>query len=191
MRKLNDYCIQPALILPDLNCQLKMNPTDVKYFGVFDCKSGSDLLKVDNKYTKYFDITTLYGNFQMLGAPMGFIGTPVNYQNRILKYILGFYGGKGTVDEGLFCRPGSGCLLRLDDVLIYSNSWEGYLKVLKTLFTRLKKFKVKLNLEKSEILKTKVTWCGRTISPKGWKFSETHYLMFMIALQKTECKLLL
>ena len=179
LRKLNDMCHQTALLLPDIEGQMQSIPSDVKFFACFDCLSGFDLLRTHPDHVKYFGITTPMGNFALKGAPMGYKNTPVVYQNRIIRYILG-WNKKFPEDNpnglpGLFCRDRAGSLLWLDDILIYATTFEEFMEVLEILFKNLLRYKVRLNMSKCEIIKTQATWCGRVISPKGWQFARSYY----------------
>ncbi len=67
--------------------QIKWLPEGIEYFALFNCLSGYELLKVDEECRKYFGIVTPFGNSEMNGSPMGYLNTPVVYQN--MRFIFG------------------------------------------------------------------------------------------------------
>lgn len=71
LKTLKDACERTAFILPDIELQLKCTSFDVLIFALFDALSGFDLLSVDLRDILYF-VTTIFGDFLLLGAPMGF-----------------------------------------------------------------------------------------------------------------------
>ena len=87
---------------------------------------------------------------------MGFINTPVTYQNRMVRYILGWKkDGKET--DGVFLSEDAGALLWIDDILVYANSWKGFMDVLSRILSRLQKYKVRLNISKCCLISGEVT----------------------------------
>ena len=132
--------------------------------------SGFDMLRVRPDCTQYFAISTVFGVFRMLATPMGFVNTPFIYQERIVAEILG-----GVNDGALFGRPHSGVLQWLDDSLVYSETFEQHLQTLETLLKNCQDKKLRLNIDKCDLIKREAVWCGREISEKGWKFQSKYY----------------
>ena len=58
----------------------------------------------------------------------------------------------------------------IDDVLVYTRSFEDLLTRLEEVFQRLRKFNVKLNPQKTDLCSKEITWFGRKISVEGIKF---------------------
>ena len=59
-------------------------------------------------------------------------------------------------------------LILIDDLLVYSKSFEKHFQNLGKVFERLREFNnIKLNPKKSELFELHIIWCGRKIS-KGW-----------------------
>jgi len=61
-------------------------------------------------------------------------------------------------------------LIWIDDVLVYTRSFADLLTRLEEVFRRLRKFNVKLNLQKTDLCSKEITWCSRKISVEGIKF---------------------
>jgi hypothetical protein len=55
-------------------------------------------------------------------------------------------------------------LISINDLLLYSKSFEEHLQNPEKVFEILRKFNVKLNLKKSELFAVHIIWCGRKIS---------------------------
>ena len=62
-------------------------------------------------------------------------------------------------------------LIWIDDVLVYTRSFEELLTRLEEVFQRLRKFSVKLNPQKTDLCSKEITWCGRKISVEGIRFN--------------------
>ena len=72
---------------------------DINYYGGFDALSGFDMLSLTERASYVFCIATPFGTFGLKGAPMGFIDTPMVYQQRVIRYILG-----GGTEDSLLAR---------------------------------------------------------------------------------------
>ena len=56
-----------------------------------------------------------------------------------------------------------GCAVYLDDVVIYSNTWEDYLSHIRALFERFANANLTVNLAKCEFAKAMVTYLGKVV----------------------------
>ena len=56
-----------------------------------------------------------------------------------------------------------GCVVSIDDIIIYSNDWKTHLERIRKLFQALKKAGLVINLRKSEFAKAKVVYLGHEI----------------------------
>ena len=186
LRAINDIAYPAVLILPEISMQLSYIPTDARFFGSLDMLFGFDLLAVDDRDKWVFVLISIFGAFRMNGSPMGYLATPAVYQNRLVRYVLGWKGKSPPVvtdvngallgeTEGVFCRQDAGCLLWIDDILIYARTWEGYLAVLRRILQNMIKYKVRANAQKCDFIAQMVNWCGRSISFGGWKFQRSHF----------------
>ena len=61
-------------------------------------------------------------------------------------------------------------LIWIDDVLVYTRSFEDLLTRWEEVFQRLRKLNVKLNPQKTDLWSKEITLCGRKISVAGIKF---------------------
>ena len=56
----------------------------------------------------------------------------------------------------------------LDDLLVYSGSFEDHLKQLRLIIKRLKKYGIKVKASKYQLFKKKISYLGRIISADGY-----------------------
>ncbi len=56
-----------------------------------------------------------------------------------------------------------GCAVYLDDVVIYSDTWDVHLERVRELFTRLAEVRLTVNLAKCEFARATVTYLGRVV----------------------------
>ena len=59
------------------------------------------------------------------------------------------------------------CLIYLDDVIIFSSTFEEHLERLEAVSSRLKEHNLKLRADKCEFLKSRVTYLGHVVSENG------------------------
>ena len=88
----------------------------------------------------------------------------------MIEYVLG-----GVGPEGLLGATPAGCLQWLDDTQLYAETFEQYADVLRKVLGNCRKWKVRLNAEKCDIIASEITWCGRVISGGTWRFSREYF----------------
>eukprot|EP00924_Labyrinthula_sp_SR-Ha-C_P004437 snap_masked-scaffold_1-processed-gene-0.9-mRNA-1 protein AED:1.00 eAED:1.00 QI:0/0/0/0/1/1/2/0/1072 len=153
---------------PDLETQLAWFKGTEKYFGSFDGLSGFDYLRVEDGAQKYLGMVTPWGCYTMLMAPQGYINTPQIYQERLINEVLG-----GLNRDSLF---GNGVLQWIDDSLIYASSWKEYKDILSQFLNQCIKVNFRLNLDKCDLIKSRVGWCGRILENGRWRYDEKYFL---------------
>eukprot|EP00924_Labyrinthula_sp_SR-Ha-C_P010971 maker-scaffold_33-snap-gene-1.52-mRNA-1 protein AED:0.18 eAED:0.18 QI:0/0/0/0.5/1/1/2/0/537 len=168
LRDLNKVVQVIGTSLVDLEAQLNWLPSEINHMASFDALSGFDMMPISEEAAKYFNISTPFGCYRLLGSPMGFINTPFIYSTRMISFILGGH-------QGVFGTPNQGCLQWLDDSLIYSNEFQQFKQVIETILSNCIKYKLRLNAMKCEFYTTETEWCGRTITRKGRNFSQKHF----------------
>lgn len=87
------------------------------------------------------------GLFSYNVMPFGLRNAPATFQ-RLMNRVL----------DGL-----SGCTAYLDDVVVYSDSWDDHVQRLKALFDRLVEANLTINLSKCEFAKATVTYLGKVV----------------------------
>jgi len=66
----------------------------------------------------------------------------------------------------------------IDDLFVYSKSFEEHLQNLGKVFERLRKFNIKLNPKKSELCALHIIWYGSEISRDGSSFDPAYSIRF-------------
>ena len=175
LRPMNDCCEFTAYIMAPLEEQLSWLPNNCKYFAGLDFLSGFDMLRVKKKDTQYFGISTPWGIFLMLGAPMGFKNTPAVFMERMITDVL---GGTDT-DGGVFARHPAGALQWLDDTLVFGDTFSGFLESMEVILKNCIEVGLRLNVHKCSLLQKEIVWCGRIVSVRGWRFKEIYFKRIM------------
>ena len=125
-----------------------------KYFSKLDLRSGywQVEIKEEDKQKTAFQVGTL-GFYEFNRMPFGLCNAPATFQ-RLIERCMG--------DMNL-----RDCLIYLDDVIIFSSTFEEHLDRLEAVFTRLQQHNLKLKASKCEFMKSKVTYLGHVVSQDG------------------------
>ncbi|KAA5655218.1 RNA-directed DNA polymerase, partial [Pseudomonas aeruginosa] len=83
--------------------------------------------------------STNAGHYEFTRMPFGLKTAPATFQR--------------TIDNVLRGLQGIHCLVYLDDIIVYSSSLQEHLDKLRTIFDRLRKTNLKVQLDKSEFLR--------------------------------------
>ncbi|CAF5008080.1 unnamed protein product, partial [Rotaria magnacalcarata] len=148
-RRLNAITIKnafPLSCIEDIFDQL----SDAVYYTKFDFKSGYfqvPLSKEDRAKTAF---STRDSHYQFTVLPQGIGNGPATFQ-RLINHILGPAGWKYA-------------LAYIDDVIIYSKTFEEHLSHLNEICGILKSARFRLNPEKCEIARTQTDYLGHQIS---------------------------
>ena len=153
-RQLNKTLVKDSFPLPridDIFATLRKS----KFFTSIDLKSGYHNISVapqDRENTAFCTRTSLY---QFNVMPFGISSAPAIFQrmiNRVLHGIEGKYS-----------------MAYLDDILVFSKTFEDHIEHLKDVFSRLKKADLCLNKKKCHFVKKEVAYLGHPIGPDGIK----------------------
>ena len=101
------------------------------------------------------ELTTFCSMYKWLRVPFGLKNAPKYFQ-RAIRTILGDYDGKI-------------CILFIDDIDIFGNTWYEFLTNLRNVLHRLWKANVRLNISKCTFGKTQVEYLGCVIDSSGHK----------------------
>ncbi|CAF1532708.1 unnamed protein product, partial [Rotaria sordida] len=147
-RRLNAITIKDAFSLPRID-EIFDQLSDATYYTKFDFKSGYfqvPLSKEDRPKTAF---STRDNHYQFTVLPQGITNGPATFQ-RVINHILGPARWKYA-------------LAYIDDVIIYSKTFEEHLSHLKEICQILKNARFRLNPDKCEIARTQTEYLGHHI----------------------------
>ena len=152
-RQLNKRTIKDAYALPRIDDILDIL-NGKKWFSVIDLKAGYwqvDVAEEDRGYTAFS--VGPFGLYECCRLPFGLSNSPATFQ-RLMQEVLG--------DLNMQCST-----VYLDDIIIFSDSFEDHLRHMELVFARLRKFGLKLNPAKCKFFQRKVKYLGHIISAEG------------------------
>ncbi|CAF4432119.1 unnamed protein product [Rotaria sp. Silwood2] len=147
-KKLNLITIKDSSPLPNMEDAIRKLGPGYQYFSKLDLKSGFYQIPIREEDKPKTAFITPFGLFQFNVLPMGLKNSPPTFQ-------------KVMTDTLKNCRPFS--LVYLDDIIVYSKSYEEHLDHLKQVFTVLNDKNFVLNPPKCEILMQRINYLGHTI----------------------------
>ena len=154
-RKLNLRTIKDAYAIPRIEDSLHLLVSS-KFFSKLDFKAGywQVELKEEDKRKTAFQVGNL-GFYECNRMPFGLCNAPATFQ-RLMERALG----------DLNLRD---CLIYLDDIIIFSDTFDIHLDRLEAVFQRIHTYNLKLKASKCECFKTQVTFHGHVVSEDGIK----------------------
>ena len=125
-----------------------------KYFSKLDLRSGYWQVPMEEESKPYtaFTVGNL-GFYECERLSFGLCNAPATFQ-RLMEKCMG----------ELHLRE---CLIFIDDILIFSKTFEEHVKRLEAVFRRLEQHNLKLKPSKCEFFKTSVTYLGHVVSQEG------------------------
>ena len=154
-RKLNQRTIKDAYAIPRIEDSFHLL-VGSKFFTKLDLKAGywQVELKEEDKMKTAFQVGNI-GFFECNRMPFGLCNAPATFQ-RLMERAMG----------DLNLRD---CLIYLDDIIIFSDTFESHLDRLEAVFERIHKYHLKLKASKCEFFKPEVTYLGHVVSKTGIK----------------------
>jgi len=152
-RQLNERTIKDSYALPRIEELLDCLGGN-GYFSVLDMKSGYHQVEVEEQHKQRTAFTVgPLGFFEYNRMPFGLSNAPATYQ-RLMERCL----------DGLHLKI---CLIYLDDLIIFSKTYEEHVNRLEQVFRRLQECGLKLAPKKCKLFKRKVKYVGYIVSPEG------------------------
>ena len=153
LRKLNNKTIKDSYSLPRVEDTMD-SLIGSKYFSKLDLRSGywQVELKEEDKHKTAFTVGPL-GFFECNRMPFGLTNAPATFQ-RLMESCMGELHLKE-------------CLIFLDDILIFSRTFEEHLSRLEGVFERLEQHNLKLKPSKCEFFMKEVKYLGHVVSEQG------------------------
>ena len=153
-RKLNSVTHRDAYPLPRIDATLD-SLSGCKYFTTLDLASGYWQVALEESDKEKTAFSTPQGHFEFNVMPFGLTNAPATFQRLIECALSGL-----TYDQ---------CLIYLDDIIIFSSSFQEHLCRLKNVFLALRRAHLKLKLSKCTFACSEVHYLGHIVSAKGIK----------------------
>lgn len=151
-RKLNNVTVKDAYPLPRIDETLDALG-GARFFSTLDLASGYWQVEVTEEDKPKTAFTTGKGHYEFNVMPFGLSNAPATFQ-RLMDLVL----------TGLQYEE---CLVYLDDVIIFSSTFEEHMSRLRSVFSRLVAAGLKLKLSKCHLLCGRVKYLGHVVSQSG------------------------
>jgi len=146
-RKLNSVTEPDPFPLPRID-DLLDKVGKAKYLTKLDMAKGYHQVRCDDESVPMTGFVTPFGFFRWRYMPFGLRNAPATFSRLVCKLVCG-------------CE--SFCLVYLDDVLIFSNSWSDHMKHLRIIFERVRNAGLTLKRSKCEFAAAELDYLGHHI----------------------------
>src|SRR5256886_11943601 len=147
-RKLNKVTKKDCYPLPRIDDMLE-TLSGAQWFTSLDLASGFWQVELDPKDREKSTFITRFGTYEFVVMPFGLCNAPATFQ-RLMNTILRDILWKFVMDY-------------IDDISVYSKTWEEHLQHLEEVFKRLRKAKLKINLDKCHFGAQEIQFLGHII----------------------------
>lgn len=151
-RRLNSCTHRDAYPLPRVEESL-MALGQAQYFSTLDLASGYWQVPVREEDREKTAFITPLGLYEFNRMPFGLTNAPSTFQ-RLMERCLGDLNFDSV-------------LIYLDDIIIFSKTFEDHLKHLDQVLSRLAQYGLKLKPEKCHLMKSKINYLGHVVEAKG------------------------
>ncbi|MCG8034214.1 MAG: retroviral-like aspartic protease family protein, partial [Candidatus Thiodiazotropha taylori] len=124
-----------------------------KWFSSIDCQSGYWQVKVNPEDACKTAFTCSSGLFEFRVMPFGLCNGPPTFQ-RLVEHVL----------SNLHWKI---CLLYIDDIIVFSKTFEEHVERLNQVLARIKSANLKIAPKKCHFFQEKVTFLGHVVSSEG------------------------
>ncbi|CAF1476348.1 unnamed protein product [Didymodactylos carnosus] len=153
-RKLNVLTVKDAYPIPRVDDTLD-SLQQAKFVSTLDLRSGYWQVEMDPESRAKIAFVTPRGLFEFNVMPFGLCNAPATFQ-RLMDIVL----------AGLKWQS---CLVYIDDIIIFSPTFEQHLLDLEAVFLRLKEANLTLKASKCEFCRKELKYLGHLITPDGIK----------------------
>lgn len=153
-RKLNKSTIPMSFPLPQLEDVFdSLGAASPKYFSSLDLKSGFWQLEMDPSTKHKAAFITQSGVYEWKRMPFGLMNAPISFQTLMTSVLRGIHW------KFVLCY--------IDDILIFSPTFEVHLKHLQEVFARLRQANLKLQPSKCHFALQQLKFLGHIITREG------------------------
>ena len=151
-RKLNERTVRDSYALPRIEDTLDALH-GAKWFSSLDLKAGYWQVEMREEDKAKTAFTTPLGFYEANRMPFGLTNAPATFQ-RLMERCVGDLNLKT-------------CLVYLDDIIVFSSTFEEHLERLESVLTRLQQHGLKLKPSKCHLFRSSVKYLGHVISAAG------------------------
>ena len=151
-RRLNAVTQKDAYPIPRIDDTID-TLSGAKYFSTLDLASGYWQVPIEEEHKEKTAFATHCGLFQFEVMPFGLTNAPSTFE-RLMERVL----------RGLQWQV---CLVYLDDVIVYSRTFDEHVERLQLVFDRIKEVGLKLQPKKCHLLQREVMYLGHIVSDQG------------------------
>eukprot|EP00171_Calliarthron_tuberculosum_P023404 IDg23404t1 len=149
-RRLNAISLKDSYLLPRMDeCIDSLG--DAKFFSTLDCNWGFWQIPIREEDRDKTTFTCHSGTFRFKKMPFGLTNAPATFQR--------------TIDIILSPFKWQSCLVYIDDIIVFSSSFEEHLRHVKEILSALRKAGLSLKLRKCSFFAPTVSYLGHTIRP--------------------------
>ena len=149
-RALNKISVKNRYPLPQID-ELINNMKGDRLFMKIDLKLGYNQIPNDSTDVWKIDFRTKEGLFECFFMPFGLTNAPATLM-RYMDYLLRPFFGKCVI-------------VYLDDIFIFSRSWEEHVRQLLQVFNTLQQHRLYMNMENLSFAMTNIKYLGYLIPP--------------------------
>lgn len=151
-RRLNAVTQKDAYPIPRIDDTIDSLAGSI-YFTTLDLSSGYWQVPMDEEHKEKTAFSTHVGLYQFEVMPFGLCNAPSTFE-RLMESVL----------RGLQWQI---CLVYLDDVIVFSHTFEEHVERLQLIFDRIKEAGLKLKPGKCHMLQQRVNYLGHVVSDEG------------------------
>ena len=151
-RGLNAKTVKDSFPLPQIADALDCF-AGAKWFSCVDLTQGYWNIAMDAESRPKTAFHVPQGLYEFLRMPYGLVSAPATFQRAMQSCLAGLNWQIA--------------LCFLDDIIVFSSSFDQHLERLKIIFDRLAKFNLKLKPKKCQFMKKEVAYLGHIVSEKG------------------------
>ncbi len=127
-----------------------------KWFCTLDLATGYSQIKMSDMDVEKTTFTSHIGLYEFLKMPYGLTNAPATFQCLIEKVLKGIIGLK--------------CLLYLDDVIVFGDTFKETLDNLIAILYRFREYNLKLKAKKCSLFERKVNFLGHVVSENSIEY---------------------